>query len=146
MKKQKIKLTQTERRRLESLIHKGQNKVRVITRARIILLSNAGKKDQEVAEALGVGLSTVERIRRRCVKAGVEVALKEKPRPGKQRLLNHKQEAELVAVACSVPPLGYKRWSVRMLMREVVKRGIVEQISFETVRLTLKKTMSSRGA
>lgn len=145
MKKQKIKLTQAEKRRLESLIRKGQNKVRVITRARMILLSEDGKKDQEVADALGVGLSSVERIRRRCVKEGVEVALKEKPRPGKQRLLNDKQEAELVAVACSAPPPGYKRWSVRMLMREVVKRGIVEQISFETVRLTLKKTMSSRG-
>jgi len=146
MKKQKIKLTQAEKRRLESLIRKGQNKARVITRARIILLSESGKKDQEVSDALGVGLSTVERIRRRCVKEGVVVALQEKPRPGKQRLLNDKQEAELVAMACSAPPPGYKRWSVRMLMREVVKRDIVEQISFETVRLTLKKTMSSRGA
>lgn len=146
MKKQKIKLMQAERHRLESLLRKGQNKARVITRARIILLSESGRKDQEVADTLGVGLSTVERIRRRCVKEGVEVALQEKPRPGKQRLLNDKQEAELVTVACSTPPPGYKRWSVRLLMREVVKRGIVEQISFETVRLTLKKTMSSRGA
>lgn len=146
MKKQKIKLMQAERHRLESLLRKGQNKARVITRARIILLSESGRKDQEVADRLGVGLSTVERIRRRCVKEGVEVALQEKPRPGKQRLLNDKQEAELVTVACSTPPPGYKRWSVRLLMREVVKRGIVEQISFETVRLTLKKTMSSRGA
>jgi transposase len=86
----------------------------------------------------------VERIRRRAVRESVEIALVDRPRPGSERKLNAKQEAQLVAIACSDPPPGRKRWTIRLLVEEVVKQGVVDRISFETVRRVVKKTMLDR--
>lgn len=145
MRKEKLKLTETEYQKLHELVRKGENKARVITRARILLLSNQGWDDQKIADALQIGRATVERIRRRAVRESVEIALVDRPRPGSERKLNAKQEAQLVAIACSDPPPGRKRWTIRLLMEEVMKQGVVDSISFETVRRVVKKTMSDRG-
>jgi transposase len=145
MHKEIVKLTETERQKLQELVRKGENKARVITRARILLLSDQGWDDQKVADALQVGRATVERIRRRAVRESVEIALVDRPRPGSERKLNAKQEAQLVAIACSDPPPGRKRWTIRLLVEEVVKQGVVDRISFETVRRVVKKTMLDPG-
>ena len=145
MRKERLELTETERQKLQELVRKGENKARVITRARLLLLSDQGWDDQKVADALQVGRATVERIRRRAVREGVETAIVDRPRPGQKRKLDAKQEARLVAIACSDPPLGQKRWTVRLLMEEILQQEVVDTISFETVRRVLKKTMSNRG-
>jgi transposase len=145
MRKEKLKLSQAERQKLQEIVRKGENKARVITRSRILLLSEEGRTDQQVADALQIGRATVERIRRRAVREGVEVALVDRPRPGAEPKLDVKQEAQLIAIACSEPPAGQKRWTIRLLMEEVMQRKIVDSISFETVRRIVKKTMSSPG-
>lgn len=141
MHKERLELNKAERQKLQEIVRKGENKARVITRARILLLSDTGRTDQQVAEALQVGIATVERIRRRAAREGVEVALVDRSRPGSKPLLNARQRVQLVAIACSDPPPGQKRWTIRLLMEEVMKQKIVDSISFETVRRVLKKTM-----
>jgi transposase len=145
MHKEKLKLSQAERQKLQEIVRKGENKARVMTRSRILLLSDEGRTDQQVADALQIGRATVERIRRRAVREGVEVALVDRPRPGSEPKLDVKQEAQLIAIACSEPPPGQKRWTIRLLMAEVMQQKIVDSISFETVRRIVKKTMSSPG-
>ena len=145
MRKEILKLTEKERQKLQELVRKGENKARVITRARLLLLSDQGWDDQKIADALQIGRATVERIRRRAVREGVEIALVDRPRPGSERKLNAQQEAQLVAIACSDPPPGRKRWTIRLLVEEVMKQGVVVTISFETVRRVVKKTMSDLG-
>lgn len=145
MRKEKLELSKDEHYKLHETVRKGENKARVITRARILLLSDEGRTDQQVADALQIGRATVERIRRRAVREGVDTALVDRPRPGSEPKLNAKQEAQLVAIACSDPPPGQKRWTIRLLMEEVMKQKIVDSISFETVRRIVKKTMSSLG-
>lgn len=146
MRKEQLELSEAERQELRELVCTGENKARVITRGRILLLSDEGRTDQQVAAALQVGRATVERIRRRAVREGVEAALVERPRPGSEPKLSAKQEAQLVAIACSEPPPGQKRWTIRLLMEEVMQQKIVDSISFETVRRIVKKTMSNPGA
>lgn len=145
MRKEKLELTETERQKLQGLVRKGENKARVLTRARLLLLSDQGWDDQQVADALQIGRATVERIRRRAVRESVAAAIVDRPRPGSKRKLNVKQEAQLVAIACSDPPPGQKRWTIRLLVEEVMKQGIVDTISFETVRRVVKKTMYDPG-
>jgi len=145
MHKEILTLTERERQELQELVRKGENKARVITRARLLLLSDQGWDDQKIADALQIGRATVERIRRRAVRESVETAIVDRPRPGSERKLNAKQEAQLVAIACSDPPPGRKRWTIRLLVEEVVKQGVVDSISFETVRRVVKKTMSGLG-
>jgi transposase len=119
--------------------------------ARILLKTDAGVDgprltDDEIAEAVEVNRSTVERVRIRCVEAGVEAALR--PRPSRQvhpRKLDGVQEAHLVALACSPAPKGRARWSLRLLADKLVELEVVDDISYETVRQTLKKTNSSHG-
>lgn len=145
MRKEELKLSKAERQKLQELVRKGENKARVITRSRILLLSDEGRTDQQVADALQIGRATVERIRRRAVREGMEVALVDRSRPGAEPKLDVKQEAQLIAIACSEPPPGQKRWTIRLLMEEVMQQKIVDSISFETVRRIVKKTMSSPG-
>ena len=92
-----------------------------------------------------VGPSTVSRVRQRFVEGGLERALNDRPRPGKQRKLDGKQEAHLVAVACSPAPEGHTRWTLRLLAGKVVELDLADSICRETVRQVLKKTNSSRG-
>ncbi len=108
-----VDLTSEEREELLDLLRGGQARVRKTNRARILLLADEGRTDQEVAEALLTSVSTVERTRKRFVEGGLERALNESPRPGGKRKLTGKQEAYLVALACSDPPEGKKHWSMQ---------------------------------
>jgi transposase len=151
MKVYRVRLTPEERAQLQELLSKGKAAARTLTHARILLKADEGVAgprltDDEIAEALDVNRSTVERVRIRCVAEGFEAALR--PRPSRQlhpRKLDGIQEAHLVALACSPAPKGRARWSLRLLADKLVELEIVDDISYEAVRQTLKKTNSSRG-
>ena len=151
MKLYRVKLAPEERAELHKLLSKGKASARVLTHARILLKADEGVDgprltDDEIAEALDVNRSTVERVRIRCVEEGFEAALR--PRPSRQlhpRKLDGFQEAHLVALVCGPAPKGRKRWSLRLLADKLVELEVVDDISYETVRQTLKKTNSSHG-
>ena len=145
MKKYVVDLSEDEKERLEELTTRGKSGARKIRRARILLLAHEGYIDKEIARALGAAVTTVERGRRRFVEEGLEAALSERPRPGAARKLDGHQEAYLVALACSDPPEGKKRWSMQMLADKLVELEVLDEISDETVRRTLKKGASNRG-
>lgn len=146
-----VRLTPTERAEVRGLVAAGTTPARAQTHARILLKCDIGAggprwTDARVAEAVEVSSRTVARVRSRFATQGLDAALKRKP-PARvyRRKLDDAQEARLVAVACTEPPSGQARWSLRMLGRRLVELEIVDGISPETVRATLKKTTSSRG-
>jgi transposase len=143
-KKYVVDLTAEERTTLEQLLQKGTSSARKLTRARILLQADEGLTDEEIATALAVGVATVERTRQHFVEANLE-ALNELPRPGGQCKLSGKQEAHLIAVACTPAPSGRTRWTLQLLAEQVVELGFAESIARETVRQVLKKTRSSPG-
>ncbi len=111
----------------------------------ILLLCDEGQTDERVAVATGASPSTVERIRKRFAREGLEAALHDKPRSGAPAKLDGKQEAMIVALACSDAPEGQARWTARLLANRIVELEVVESVSESTVRRVLKKTRSSRG-
>jgi transposase len=139
-KKYLVSLTDAERETLFTLTKKGSLAARKLTRAHILLHADAGATDDTIAQALHIGTATVERIRKRFVEGGIEGALTERPRPGGKRKLDGKAEATLVAWACSTPPEDRKQWTMQLLADKMVELQLVETISDETVRRTLKKT------
>ena len=143
-KKYVVDLTADEHTMLEQLLRRGKTGARKLTRARILLKADAGLSDAEIAAALDVGTATVARTRQRFVEATLG-ALDEHPRPGAQRKLTGKQEAHLIAVACTPAPEGQARWTLRLLADKVVEFGFADAIARETVRQILKKTRSSPG-
>ena len=135
-----VDLSEEEKDELKSLTKKGKTSARKLNRARVLLLANQGETDKHIAKAVGVGTSTVERIRKRFVEGGgLEEALNERPRPGGERKLDGKQEAYLLALACSDPPRGEKQWTVQLLADRLVELEVVDSLSDETVRRTLKR-------
>lgn len=150
-KRYRVRLVDEERAYLESLLSAGKAAARTLTHARILLKADEGPAgpgwaDEAIAEALEVDRSTVERVRQRCVEEGFDAALR--PRPSRQvrlRKLDGAQEAQLVALACSPPPTGRDRWTLHLLADKLVELEVVDSISYESVRRTLKKTCSSRG-
>ena len=142
----RVDLTQAEREQLHALVSKGKVSARKAIRARILLKVDQGMIDEQVVSALDVSMATVGRVRQRFVEVGLEAALVDKPRPGQARKLSGKQEAHLIALACSEAPEGSATWTLRLLAGKVVQLGFVESISPETVRKVLKKTTSSRGS
>src|SRR5215211_3224490 len=144
-KKYVVTLTDEERTQLLDLIKKGTLAARKLTRAHILLRADEGATDEAIAAALHIHRTTVERTRQRFVEGNLEGALSERPRPGAKRKLSDKQEARLIATACSTPPEGQKRWTLHLLADELVALSVVDTISDETVRRTLKKTFSSPG-
>ena len=140
-----VDLTNEEREQLRGLIRKGKASTRKLTRARILLKADEGLTDQQVGSALNTGIATVGRVRKRFVEEGLEKALGERPRPGQSIKLDGKQQAYLIAVACSDPPLGHARWTLRLLAGKVVELGFADSISPETVRQVLKKQTLSPG-
>jgi transposase len=145
MKRYVVELTDEERASLRALTQKGKASARVIRRAHLLLLADQGKTDEQIQDALQVGIATVERLRKRCVEEGIEAALHERRRPGGAPKLGQKQEAFLIALACSDPPKGRARWTMQLLADQMVTLGQVESLSDETVRRVLKKGRSSRG-
>ena len=150
-KKYRIRLTNDEQQELQALVSLGRTVAYKQTHARILLMSDesrtdGGMKDTDIASALGVGQSTVERIRKRCVQEGIDSALNRKEQLRRRRkILDGEGEARLIAMACGEPPDGRANWTLKLLADQMVESEIVETISTETVRLTLKKTNSSRG-
>jgi transposase len=122
------------------MTRKGTVKARKFKRAMILLKANEGLSDPQIMEAVEVSRPTVERIRKRYVEGGLEKALNEDPRPGQRRKLDGRGEAFLIATACSDAPEGHNHWTLRLLADRIVELGVVESISYETVRRTLKKT------
>jgi transposase len=147
-----VKLTPAERTSLLELIWSGQAPARKLAHARVLLKADQGPEgpalqDDEVAEAVEVGSSTVGRLRRQFVEEGLTAALNRRG-PGRAypRKLDGAAEAHLVALTCSEPPSGQVRWTLRLLADKLVELEIVPSVSYETVRRVLKKTRSSRGA
>ena len=144
-----IELTKDQRAELEQLIHAGNAPVRKQTRARILLLSDrsCGQKrpDQEVADAVLCSTSTVRNIRRRFVAGGLPAALNDKGWPGALPKLTGEIEAKLTLLACSSPPKGAARWTLRLLADQMIELGYVDYVSHVTVREWLKKTGLSLG-
>jgi transposase len=138
-KKYLINLSVEEQDQLDDLTRKGTVKARKYKRAMILLKAHEGLSDPQIMEALRVSRPTVERIRKRYVLGGLDKALEEDPRPGQRRKLDGRSEAVLVATACSQAPEGHDHWTVRLLASKLVELGVVNSISHETVRLTLKK-------
>ena len=140
-----VTLNDDERTQLRALLRRGTASARRLTRARILLKADEDLPDVAVAEVVGVGIATVHRIRQRCVEEGFEAALGERRRKGAAPKFTPKQHAHVIALACSTPPVGHARWTLRLLADRVVELGLVERCSYETIRRTLKKTPSSRG-
>ena len=150
-KKYRISLTTDEQKELKALVSHGRTAAYKQTHARILLMSDesrpdGGMTDADISRALGVGLSMVERVRRRCVEEGIESALNRKKQlRRRQKRLDGEGEARLIAIACGEPPDGRARWTLKLLAEQLVECEIVETISAETVRRVLKKTNSSLG-
>jgi transposase len=144
-KKYVVVLTEDDRKQLVALLKKGKVAVRKVQRAQILLQADEGASDAAIAAALHVGVATVERTRKRLVEAGLAAALTERRRPGGQPKLQGKDEAFLIATACSAPPRGRQRWTLQLLADRLVEVGVIDAISADTVGRTLKKTQSSRG-
>ena len=152
MRKQHVVvLSEEERARLHTMIGQGAAPARALTHARILLKANQGEAgpgwtDRAIAVALEVHHTTVARVRQQYAAGGLEAAVDRKP-PDRQyrRKLDGQQEARLVALACSAPPTGHKRWTLRLLGERLVALEVVETISYETVRQALQQTTSSRG-
>lgn len=145
-KKYVVDLSEEERRELLSLIKSGRARARKLNRAHTLLLAAEDRTDEEIARTLHIGRRTVQRTRERFVAGGLPRALNERPRPGTKPKLGPKDEAFLVALACSDPPEGRTKWTMQLLADRLIELGVVDSISDETVRLTLKKTARNRGS
>ncbi len=143
-KKYLVDLSSDECEELRQLVKRGKHSSRKVTRARILLLASTGSTDEQIVAALCCGINTVERTRRRFVEESLE-CLKERPRRGQARKLTGKQQAHLVAVACSTPPTGRARWTLQLLADKVVELKFTDSIARETVRQALKKTNLNLG-
>ena len=143
--KYKVELTQSERSALIETSGRGKPLARTVKRALVLLKADEGLSDREAAEAVSLSAATVARVRRRFVEEGVEAAINDRPRSGRGRKLNGRQEAHLVAITCSNAPEGHAHWTLQLLADQVVAMEFAGSISLETVRQILKKTNSSHG-
>ncbi len=144
-KKYIVDLTASEHTELMKLMSSGKVSARKINRARTLLLAAEGKRDEDIVDALKIGVATVERTRRKFVEDGLQVALNDRPRPGRKPKLDGSQKAYLTALACSNPPAGRGRWTLQLLAWRLVELGIVDSISTEPIRKVLKKATSNPG-
>jgi len=145
-KKYLVDLTEEERAELLALTSKGTVRARKMKRAQILLKADEGLTDARIVAELGVSRPCVERVRQRFVEGNLPRALNDNPRPGQRRKLNGRQEARLVAEACTTAPAGRARWTLRLLARRMVELQVVDRLSHETVRRALKKTLSNPGS
>jgi putative transposase len=145
-KRYRVTLSEDERERVERLSRQRTASVRMVRRAQALLLAADGKTDEVIAEQLRMGVATLERLRRRFVEEGLEASLRERPRPGARPKLGPKEQAFVVALACTKPPEGRHRWTMQMLADRLVELELVPDITDEAIRLLLKRTRSSRGS
>jgi transposase len=141
-----VRLTVADRRELERMARSGRHPARTLVHARILLKADAAKgspgwDDAAIAQALDCGTRTVARVRKKFADGGLDLALHRKKPTGRQyRKLDGQQEARLVAIACSTPPAGKARWTLKMLADRLIELEVVDAVSDETVRRMLKKT------
>jgi transposase len=140
MKLYHINLTNEEREELVRLTTTGRHAARKVMRARILLKADEGLKDKQIAEHLDITVQTVEKVRKQCVREGIDATLTPKKRPPGKPKLDGEGEARLVQIACSEPPDGRQRWTLRLLADKLVELEVADSISYETVRQCLKKT------
>ena len=145
MRRTKIELDRNSVLELENIVKKGKGTVREVNRARILLLSNSGKRNDEIAETLCVNRNTVLGVKKRYLKCGLAGALHDGERSGQPKKYREKESAEIIALACSSPPHGRKRWSIRLIVEEMKKKKGFEGINRESVRLILKNTTQNHG-
>jgi transposase len=139
-----IKLTKKQRRTLKHLTRKGTTSVRIIKRARILLLTHDHTPETDIMTRVEVSKSTILNIRRRYQTLGLNV-IYEKQRPGRAPKFDGETRAKITALACTTPPEGFGQWSYRLLADKAVELGFVESIHFDTVGEILKKTSSNRS-
>jgi transposase len=133
-----VQLGKRDRRQLAAMLAKGGESARVLRRASILRQLDEGQKVARVAANAGVAAKTVRAIARRYEEEGLESALYEKPRPGKQRALDTGQSQRIIAMVCGSAPAGMARWSVRLIAEEAVKRKLTRQVGRETIRILLQ--------
>lgn len=148
-KKYAVRLSPKQRKQLKRLSKRGKVSARKLNRARILLLADenrpkGGKTDTEISDLLDVSQPTVLRVRRQLSTEGLDAALEEKPRPGRPPKFSGKQRAEITALACSSPPQGNGRWTMRLIADKLVELDFVDSISHQTVFNVLKKTSYRR--
>jgi transposase len=141
----KVQLTKRERESLLKVINRGKSSARVLTRARILLLTDEQKRDKEIANILKVSIPTVARVRKGYCLGDLESALYDRPRSGAPPKVKGRFEAHLSALACSEPPEGHARWTLRLLADRVVELGLIDSISHTGISKVLKKMNLSRG-
>jgi len=147
----RVTLEKEERAELTAMVSKGSGNARRMRRARILLMAdesqeNGGWKDADIAAALSASMRTVERTREKCVEHGIEAALNHtRPQQTRRKILDGEAEARLIQLACSEAPEGREDWSMQLLADKLIELEVVETVSRETVRTTLKKTNLSRG-
>jgi hypothetical protein len=151
VKKYVVRLSDDEREQLAALIRKGSNPAHRLLKARILLKADVseageGRSDNQIIDALATSASMVYRVRKQLVEEGFQAVLSRKPRatPAVPRIFDGEKEAKLIALACSEPPKGRARWTLRLLENKVVELNIVDRASDSTIGRTLKKTFSSR--
>ena len=140
-----VRLTSEERDQLEHMIRAGKSPARAMTRARILLKTDEGWSAPNVSQALDVALGTVFNVKRRFAEGGLEEVLNDRLQAHRYRKMDDRAEARLIALACSPAPEGHEHWNLRLLAGRMVELGVVDSLSYETVRLHLKKTPSNRG-
>ena len=152
MKRYKVTLTKEEREELDAISSKGKHAAQTVLNALILLACDEGKFQKQrsinetIAQVLNVSMKSIDRVKKRFVEEGLDAVLTRKPSSRTfQPRVDGDLEARLIALSCSEPPVGHKRWSLRLLADKVVELEYVDQISYETVRRALKKTSSSRG-
>ena len=145
-----LHLTSQQRKQLHNLIRSGSAKARTLTKARILLMTDyskdAHRTDDQIASALGVSMRTIVRVRRRCLEGGLEAALYDKVRCGRPPKITGEIEAQITVLACSEPPPGHAKWSLRLLADKTVELGYLDRISHVAISNRLKKTRCSPGA
>jgi transposase len=133
-----VRLGRRDRQQLAGMLRKGRESARVLRRASILRQLDQGQTAAQVAGNVGASRKTVRAIARRYEEHGLEAALYEKPRPGKQRALDTGQSQRIIAMVCGSPPKGMARWSVRLIAEEAVKRKLTPQVGRETIRILLQ--------
>jgi putative transposase len=142
---EKVTLAPEEREFLQRFVRTGTKKARAIRRAKVLLLLDEGYNHEEIHGMTDIHRQSIWRIKNRFLEEGLDSALNEKPRPGQPRKYEEEQEAEIIAMACTAPPKGRERWSVRLLTGQMRKRKGFETLNRETVRLVLKKAKLDLG-
>lgn len=140
-----LKLLKKDLRYLEEFSRKGNRKARSLKRANILLLSNKRNSETTIATILGVSRATVYNVKNRYRSGGLATALEEKPRSGQPRKYGEKKTAEIIAIACTSPPEGRKRWTVRLIADTLCQKSGFETLNRESVRLILKKAKRDLG-